>query len=307
MKLRNQEQKTVMFGENESAIFRRLTEPGSPKVITLTDALAFVNRPISHNSLAHTLSFLTWKGVLERVGKGVYLNKSTDTMPNITEVIPWVFRNLPYYVGLNAAANRWGLTPQIPNSYQVIYAQNNEATSRRISRWSNMLENIGNLGGTIRPIKCKAPSGLEIGTTQTLLDGSQVLLSTVERTILDSVIYTEEIGGAGEALSWTRVAFASNTIALDEFSRLLDLIGKQINSATVRMGFLLDTLTDENLVDEEQAKRIRNLSNAIKERSLSDSVYMWGNEFDKTEYSDKWQLRVSKDYLKQLNSVTTFE
>src|SRR3989449_3391918 len=169
----------VIFGQNESAIVRGLVEPGSPKLITTRDAANYVDHA-SGNSLAHTMSFLSKKKVVERVGKGLYLNRSNNLSPNITEVIPPVFGEVRYYVGLNAAANYWGLTPQIPNIYHVIYVPKNEAVSRRIERWCLMLGGKKELGGELKPIKSKIETIVDDGITQKVIDETQLPISTVE-------------------------------------------------------------------------------------------------------------------------------
>src|SRR3972149_2960904 len=95
----------VVFGQNESVIFRRLAEPGSPRLVTTKNATDYVGQHASRNSLAHTVSSLSKKGVLVRVGKGLFLNRSNNLSPKITEVIPQVFGEVRYYVGLTAAPN----------------------------------------------------------------------------------------------------------------------------------------------------------------------------------------------------------
>jgi predicted transcriptional regulator of viral defense system len=297
----------VVFGRNESAILRRLAEPGSPKLITAKDAIDYVGQGVSSNSLAHTMSFLSAKGVLERVGKGLYLSRSNNLSPRITEVIPWVFRDLRYYVGLTAAANHWGLTPQIPNVYQAIYVPRDEAINRRIERWCLMLSNKGGLGGELRPVKSKVSAVIDHGITRKVIGETQLPISTVEATLVDGMAYTEEIGGADEILLWMKTAVGGNLINLDEFARLTALVSSQLHSVDARVGFLLEYLLSSGLVAAARKPVIKRLVNQAQQRLDRHPTYRWGKESGKSEYSSEWRLHVSKTYLDQLNSAANFE
>ncbi len=297
----------VVFGRNESAILRRLAEPGSPKLITTKDAIDYISRDVSRNSLAHTMSFLSAKGVLERVGKGLYLSRSNNLSPKITEVIPWVFRDLRYYVGLNAAANYWGLTPQIPNVYQAIYVPKDEAISRRIERWCLMLRNKEGLGGELRPVKSKVSTVIDYGITRKVIAETQLPISSVGATLVDGMTYTDEIGGADEILDWTKTAVRGNLMDLDEFARLTASASSQLASVNARVGFLLQYLLNAGLVAPARRPVIKRLVDQAQERLDRHPTYKWGKESDKSEYSSEWRLHVSKIYLDQLNSAANFE
>ncbi len=297
----------VVFGQNESAILRRLTEPGSPKLLTTKNATDYVGRDVSSNSLAHTMAFLSTKGILERVGKGLYLNRSNNLSPRITEVIPSVFREVHYYVGLNAAANYWGLTPQIPNVYHVIYIPKNEAVSKRIDRWCLMLRNKERLGGELRPIKSKIPAIVDDGITQKVIDETQLQISSVEATLIDGMTYTDAIGGADEILHWMRTAVSANLLNSDEFARLAGSMSDQLWSVNSRIGFLLEYLLNAGLVTSMKKSEINKLVDYVHKRLDRRPTYRWGKESNNSEYFNDWRLHVSKTYLDQLNSAVTFE
>jgi predicted transcriptional regulator of viral defense system len=297
----------VVFGRNESAILRRLAEPGSPKLVTAKDAIEYVSRDVSSNSLAHTMSFLSAKGVLERVGKGLYLSRSNNLSPRITEVIPWVFRDLRYYIGLNAAANYWGLTPQVPNVYQAIYVPKDEAISRRIERWCLMLSNKEGLGGELRPVKSKVSSVVDYGITRKVIGETQLPISSVEATLVDGTTYTEEVGGADEILHWMKTAVGGNLIDLDEFERLTASVSSQLSSVNVRVGFLLQYLLNAGLVAPARRPVVKRLVDQAQDRLDRHPTYRWGKESGRSEYLREWRLHVSKTYLDQLNSAASFE
>ena len=297
----------VVFGQNESAILRKLVEPGSPKLITTENMAKYVGGNVSKNSLTHTVSFLSTKGVLERVGKGLYLNQSNNLSPRITEVIPLVFRDVPYYVGLNAAANYWGLTPQIPNVYHMIYSPENIASGRRIHRWCEMLGKIEKLGGELRPIKSKVSTIAYDGVTQKLIEETQLHISTVERTLLDGLMFPDEIGGADEILRWIKTALGANLLDLDKFSHLTHSISNELRSANAWIGFLLDYMLTADLIKEEKKSAIKRFVDDAHNRLDRYPTYRWGNQSAKSEYFNDWRLHVSKNYVDQLNSVVVFE
>ena len=67
------------------------------------------------------------------------------------------------------------------------------------------------LSGTLLPVLSRT-GRVDKGVSQSIVEGSQLPISTIERTIIDSVTYTKEIGGAGEALIWTRATFPANRL-----------------------------------------------------------------------------------------------
>jgi predicted transcriptional regulator of viral defense system len=298
---------SIVFGQNESAILRRLTEQGSPKLITTKDAADYVGQHVSANSLTHTLSFLSAKGVLERVGKGLYLNRSNGLSPKITEVIPWVFGEVRYYVGLNAAANFWGLTPQIPSVYHVVYVPTNEAVSRRIERWCLMLSSKEQLGGELRPIKSKVMTIVEDGITQKVIDEMQLPVSTVEATLIDGITHPDEIGGADEILHWVKTALGANLTSPDQLTRLTRSVSNELGSTNAWTGFLLEYMLNAGLVTDAKKPEVKRLIDDAYQRLDRHPTYRWGKKSTNSEYFNTWRLHVGKTYVDQLNSAATFE
>lgn len=296
------------FGAVEAEVYRKLVQPEAPKILTLTDAMEGLGKAKA-NSFSHTMSSLESKGVLKRIGKGVYLNKSTGLMPKVVDLIPQVFRNTKYYLGLNAVANHWGLSSQIPYAYYVICTPRDEAQKKRIASWCSMLKRLEkDLGGTIVPVVAHTLATIDKGITQSIIDGSQLLISTIERTIIDAVMFTEEIGGPGEALLWTRRAMAKS-IDYNELEKISSSISVRINSVAPRLGFLLETmLTDIGQIPVEgriSADRLVRKLQSIA--SKTRATYNWGSENASAEYFPKWHLHISMAYLNQLKELRSFE
>jgi len=253
------------------------------------------------------MSLLSRKGVLERVGKGLYLNRSNSLSPKITEVIPRVFEIVHYYVGLNAAANYWGLTPQIPKVYHVIYVPENEAVSKKIERWCLLLGRRELMGGEIKPIRSKLLEIGDDGITQKVVDETQLPISTVEATLIDGMTYTDEIGGADEILRWLRTALAANLVNSGEFARLMRSKSDELRSTNAWAGFLLEYLLKAGLVRGDKKPEVKGLIDDAQERLDRHPTYRWGKKSNSSEYFNEWRLHVSKNYLDQLESAATFE
>lgn len=296
------------LGANEVAIYRRLVEPDGPKLLTSSYAMESLAGAVGSNSVAHTLSSLESKGVLRRVGKGIYLNRSTGYAPKIVDIVPSVFKPSKYYLGLNAIANHWGLSPQIPYSYQVVYVPADKAQGKRIARWCLLLKSAEeDLGGTLTPVAARTSPIIEKGVSQAILDGVQLPISTIERTIVDAVIYTEEIGGAGEALLWTNAALGKS-IDYDELDRILHEVHEQVNSVAGRFGFLLErALRGRRGSMERRAYADALLATLGRLVARTRATYNWGPEKTETEYFEKWHLHVSVNYLNQLREASSLE
>ena len=233
------------LGYNEATIYRWLVSLKGPSLFTLKDVMNESGVSTDPNSIAHTLSLLNSKGIVKRIGKGVYINQGTGYLPRVIDIIPYVFKASGYYLGLNAAANHWGLSPQIPHSYHIIYSPVNQAQMKRIQRWSLMPKKLeDNIGGEIMPVISVIPSNPDIGTSVATVDGVQIRLSTAERTLVDSVIYTETMGGAGEALLWLKTGM-NKGISYVDLSRVLEHVYPHYRSVVARFGFLMSSAIEE--------------------------------------------------------------
>jgi len=185
----------------------------------------------------------------------------------------------------------------------VIFSPNNEAERKRIASWCAMTNKAeGELGGVLSPVTARIPIGT--GLSQAILDGTQLSVSTVERTIIDSGVYTKEIGGAGEALLWTKTALGKKSMDLIELERIAKRISSKLSSITARLGFLLETaLSDRRVAFEQRAPLEKLVEKLRRNTSKSRSTFNWGSERAPVEYIQNWRLHVSKHYLKQLKET----
>ncbi|MBX8638430.1 MAG: hypothetical protein KIY11_08775 [Thermoplasmata archaeon] len=292
------------LGPNEATLYRWLVSLEGNSLLVPKDAMQALAESASQNSLAHTLSLLNHKGIIKRIGKGVYINESRGHSPGIIQVVPYVFKPLEYYIGLNAAASHWGLTTQIPHSYHIIYNPGNHAQMKRVARWCQMLKNEEeNLGGELIPVVSNISPLLVRGVSHATIEGTQIPVSTLERTIIDSVIYTEKIGGAGEALTWAKFAL-NRGVDFNELSRVFDYIYPFVVSVAARLGFLLEMAQEETVTNVPAIKFVKKLEKLL---STTSATYNWGPEKGRTEYFRKWRLHVSRNYLDQFEVISVYE
>jgi len=293
----------LRLGSNESAIYTHLVSPKSPRLLTPKDTIGYLTTSTPRVGVLHALSLLEKKGALERLGKGLYLNKSTGIVPRIVDVVPDVFRDNPYYIGLNAVANHWGLTPQIPYAYHAVYIPKDEAERKRIVRWCMMLEKKENrIGGILVPVKSRMSRNTVSEVSQAILEGSQLPISGIERTLIDATIYTEDIGDVGEALLWFRSALSSQqSFNIKEFRALLNKVRAQIESVGARIGFILERALRVRAASPEVNAEIGSLLEEIQGKMIkSDTSYSWGPKEGGMVYFERWHLHVSRKYLNQL-------
>ena len=295
------------LGSNELAIYRRLVEPAGPKLLTMDTAEKILKGRVLPGSLAHTLASLESKRLLRRVGKGVYLNGGNGSLPQVVETVPWVFEGSRYYMGLNAMANHWGLSPQLPHGHHVVYLPRSRAHAKRVERWCSMLEKYQReLGGRLLPVAAR--SGLvKAGVSQTILGGAQLPASTLERTVVDSVVYTDRVGGVAEALLWARTA-VNKPADYNEIGLVVEEVQEKIGSVVGRVGLLLEAASRSLADDSEKSAFLGTLLKELESRvARTRSTYGWGPQKRGTEYVSRWHLNVASSLLDELNGGTSAE
>ena len=170
-----------------------------------------------------------------------------------------------------------------------------------LTSWCSMLERFEKeLGETLVPVLSR-PERVDKGVSQSIIEGSQLPISTIERTVIDATIYTKEIGGAGEALIWARSAF-SKSIDYAELEHIAKKAYSNVKSVAARLGFLLEVaLGDKEIKSKDSVdKLVAKLEELV---SKNRATFNWGVDKAATKYIEKWHLRVSLAYLKQMKEV----
>jgi len=166
-----------------------------------------------------------------------------------------------------------------------------------------MLENKeSTIGGVLAPIKSHTPKNMISGISQAVLEGSQLPISGIERTLIDATIYTEEVGGAGEALLWFKTVLSSRQLlSINEFRELLNKVHAQIRSVSARIGFALERALGDRIASLDVGTEMVDLLEEIQGRMIeSGTSYNWGPKADGMVYFERWHLHVSRKYLNQL-------
>jgi len=173
--------------------------------------------------LAHTLVL---KGWLQRVGRGSYLLNPARHGPGAdadTDPLRFGARIArPYYFGFATAAELLGLLPQASRVYYVVTTARGSSSLVHAARFRRI----------------RVPPKRFFGTETMTRRGETLVVSNMERTILDCLGRPELSGGlggvlrmlesAGDRLDWTRI------------DRYLARIGHR--SLTLRLGFLVERL-----------------------------------------------------------------
>ena len=159
------------------------------------------------------------------------------------------------------------------------------------------------IGGGIVPVISVIPSSSDIGTYVATVDGVQIRLSTAERTLVDSVIYTETMGGAGEALLWLKTGINKGLSYVD-LSRVLEHVYPRYRSVVARFGFLMSLAIEETDAKQETVRFLAKIGKLV-----SDSLptYGWGPQESGAAYFRKWRLHVGRNYMDQLKESPGYE
>lgn len=173
--------------------------------------------------IAHTL---VAKGWLQRVGRGSYLlnpaEHGPDAIPDTDPFRLGARLARPYYFGYSTAAELLGLLPQASRVYYVVTPQRGRSRVRHAAQFRRVHVAPDRFFGT-RVIRRR---------------GERIVVSDLERTVLDCLARPEFSGGlggvsrvlesAGRRLDWKR---------LERYLARLDL-----RALTLRLGFLIDRL-----------------------------------------------------------------
>lgn len=214
---------TRSLSANEARVILSLEASRREEVsLDSVQQLAGVSRGYARK-LAHTL---VAKGWLQRVGRGEYLlipaRHGPGTGPDTDPLRFGARIARPYYFGFATAAELLGLLPQASRVYYVV------TTARGASR----LEHAAQFR------RIRVSTHRFFGTRRMTRRGVRMVVSDVERTLLDCLARPDLAGGlggvlrilesAGQRLDWPR---------LDQY---LDRIGER--SLALRLGFLVEQL-----------------------------------------------------------------
>lgn len=214
---------------------------GTGDVIQVDDAARVldVNRSVAAKTLARWVT----QGWLRRIGHGIYIPASLDSLES-EHVLedPWVLVPAlfaPAYVGGRTAAEHWDLTEQIFNDIVVL-------TTRAIREKSQRRHGVT---FTLKHID----EARHFGDKAVWRAHTKVLVSDVHRTIID-MLDDPAIGGGIQHVSDCLSAYLRRDDREDE--RLIAYAERLGNGAVFkRLGFLVEAdPSGQNLIDACQAR-----------------------------------------------------
>lgn len=183
------------------SVIAKLASTSTGGLFSLDDAVDALGTPRAETS--RKLSTLVRTGWITRIRRGVYAIRPLESLPGtpIATDDSWTVAMrvfAPCYIGGWTAAGHWGLTEQLFRSTLVV--------SRRPMRRSETT--VG--GNVYRVVKDRrtTTSGLKV----VWRSNARVLVSDIERTLLDACAYPDWIAGGGMLASAFLAAVAENLV-----------------------------------------------------------------------------------------------
>lgn len=174
------------LGKNEINIISRLSYE-KKRIVTKDDFDEFFN--FSDNKRNKVVYRLKQKGVLSPIKKGVYVFSPLefgDQGAAINEMLipPQFFPKGSYYIGYSTIFNYYNLTDQL---FQVIYVLNSAFQKKR---------KICGMQFTF----LRVPENRMYGLEKIKIERQEVIISSLERTLVDLVYFNKPVGGLKVAL-----------------------------------------------------------------------------------------------------------
>ena len=219
-----------MFREDFNStrdLLARLSELAGGGIFTLDDAAAAMSR--SRPAVSRRLSTMVRAGWIARVKRGVFSIRPLEAsaITEIAEADPWVVAArafAPCYVGGWTAAHYLGLTEQLFTTTLIV-------TSRKLRRANITLGN--SRFHVVRDSRAR-PGGI----TNAWRANAKVLVSSVERTLMDGCAHPQWVGGGRQLVEIFRRA-ARDGLVREE--RLADAAASVRRGAALgRLGLLLE-------------------------------------------------------------------
>lgn len=253
----------VRFGPKESEVMSRLSYE---KVTVITNKQ--LEQLFGDSVLVRQVIYqLKKKGILKSITRGVYYYSPLEAGPagtRINEFLipPILFPKENYYVGYSNMYQFYGFTEQV---YQTMYVLNTSLQRQR--------EICG------IPFKLlKIPATRMYGLDRIRINGTEVIVSDKERTLVDLIYFPKPVGGLRQAFDIVKQQADSQKIDIRKFIQYT--ISFPVKSVQKRIGFALDECRlDEKLLEPLQKK--------IKNTSL---ISVYGSKSRKGTINNKWKV-----------------
>lgn len=209
------------------------------------------------------------KNILKPISKGVYFYSPIETGPKGTRInefliAPILFPKGNYYIGYSNIYNYYGFTEQIFQSFYILN------TTRQKER---LICDIA-----FKLIKI-SPNKL-YGLTSITVEGTEVVVSDRERTLIDLIYFPNPVGGIKKA---TEILQNEVTSGKSNLSKIIKYAASFPSISTQkRIGYILDSIGIKNAY-------LATLANKIKQTSL---ITLYGSKSRKGKIDNKWGVIV---------------
>ncbi|MBU4343400.1 MAG: hypothetical protein KKG01_07930 [Candidatus Omnitrophica bacterium] len=179
--------KRKRLGEKEIRVISRLSYE-KKRIITKEDLDVFFKfDDIERNKIVYRLKK---KGIFSTIKRGVYVFSPLEYGEGgagINEMLipPQFFPRNNYYIGYSTMYNYYNLTDQL---FQVMYILNT-SLQRRNKKICGVIFNF-----------LRVPESRMYGLEKISVEGQEVIISSLERTLLDLVYFNKPVGGIKSAL-----------------------------------------------------------------------------------------------------------
>ncbi|MCD6460502.1 hypothetical protein J7L67_07550 [bacterium] len=193
------------FGKKEIDVISRLSYE-KKRIVTKEDLDAYFK--FSDNERNKIVYRLKQKGVFSSIKRGVYVFsplESGEQGAAINEMLvpPQFFPQGNYYIGYSPMYNYYNLTDQL---FQVVYVLNTS-----LQRKKNVFGIQFNF--------LRVPENRMYGLEKIKIEGHEVIISSLERTLLDLVYFNKPVGGIKRALKILVSELEKNRCDVKKFIR----------------------------------------------------------------------------------------
>ncbi|MBI5206546.1 MAG: hypothetical protein HY934_02030 [Candidatus Firestonebacteria bacterium] len=237
------------LGEKEIEVISRLTYE-KKRIITKEDLNAFFKfNDIERNKLVYQLKK---KGFFCTIKRGAYIFSPLEygeegAAINELLIAPQFFPHGNYYIGYSTMYNYYNFTEQL---FQVIYILNTS------------LQRGKKICG-IEFVFLRVTKGRMYGLEKINIEGKDVIISSLERTLVDLVYFNKPVGGIKNALEIARCEIKKDRFDVRKFIRFA---AKFPNIKTrKRIGVLLEEMgySNEDLIPLEKSIKNTAISSFI--------------------------------------------
>lgn len=217
--------KRTRLGEKEIEVISRLSFE-KKRIVTKEDLNAFFKfSDIERNKVVYRLK---QKGIFSTIKRGVYVFSPLEygeQGATINEMLipPQFFPQRNYYIGYSTMYNYYSLTEQL---FQVVYVLNTSLQKKK--RICGIQFNF-----------LRIPESRMYGTEKMNIEGQEVMISSLERTLVDLAYFNKPVGGIKPALEILGNELKKKRCNVNKFIRFA---AKFPNIKTrKRIGFMMET------------------------------------------------------------------